>query len=62
MTNMNYKSRIALGIALAAIIPFLYWLSGFDLNERGIMAMTCAMWTIGMFVIGVTCPCFDKDK
>ena len=45
---MSRKARYGLGAAILAVfcVMFLYWASGFNFDERGTLAVTCAFFSI----------------
>jgi len=43
--------RVLAALAAAAFVLGLIWLSGYDFNERGAMAMFAAIWSAGAAVI-----------
>lgn len=45
---MKTKYKFSIGLALAGLIlvPLFFWLGGYDFNQRGEPAVTCALLTL----------------
>jgi len=53
--------RIAWTIGLAALVPVMAWLLGFDFNERGLAAFLTACMTLAAALMTYTCPIWRDD-
>ena len=50
------KFRILFALAYALTCVFLWWVSGYDFNERNLTAGVCASMTVTSFVVGLFNP------
>ena len=50
----HFKFRLSVVLALGGliIVPLLFWLGGYDFNERGKIAVMCAMGALFASAIG----------
>lgn len=53
--------RIVKSIFCAAIIPALFWIAGFDFDERGGLALLCAIATFVVFFSANICLLDDSE-
>jgi hypothetical protein len=44
--GMKTKYYFLLPLSGLPVVPFMFWLGGFDFNERGLTAAACAIWTL----------------
>lgn len=57
---MNVKARLLVGLLFVIIVCVLFYLWGFDFNERGETATFCFLMSVAFGVTGIACPIFDK--
>lgn len=50
------KTKHWLAIAVAFVVPGIFWLGGFDFNERGEPAIACAVFTLFAIAFALTKP------
>lgn len=48
----KYKRAIAIPIFFLVLVPALFWLSGFDFDQRGQTAIGCALLTLIPAIFG----------
>lgn len=53
--------RIIFSIVNIILTLFLFWLGGFDFNERGEVAVICFLFSFAVGALSYTCP-FIKDE
>jgi hypothetical protein len=60
------RLRLLAGVLGAMFVSVIFWLGGFDFNERGKEAVFLFVFATGAFVAGATWPYIevkdDKDK
>jgi hypothetical protein len=61
---MKQTLRIIVPLFLAVFIPFVFWCSGYDFNERGYTAVMCAMLTVLAPALSFACiqDCMEDPK
>lgn len=52
----DFLYRLITSVAAAAVVPLLFWLGGFDFDQRGDAALACGVMTIGVFILWFSKP------
>jgi len=52
--------RLTMSIFASIIVLIVFWLGGYDFNERGFLAAYSAIFTIIAFFIVYSCPGWKK--
>ncbi len=53
--------RFSISLAAACLVPLIYWVGGFDFNERGFAAVTCVFFSLYVFFMGMIYP-YSKEN
>lgn len=56
------NTRLIGTLGITASVPAIFWLGGYNFDERGASAVICFLWTAFAFVAGITCPFWPKSK
>ena len=53
--------RLAASLGAALTVCFLFWVSGFDFDERGFFAFLCAWCSLGAGAMVYVCPLWEEE-
>lgn len=49
---MKYKYNVIFAVIAALLVVFIFWLGGWNVNERGSIAVLCALFSLSAAAMG----------